>query len=330
MPFDARTQAALRILEPGIARFRSALAGAMEALEQDLARLRSGANERLARLTMELGPFGARYVDVNRLAPLLEQARDLDEESLNALDRALATLKDLAAAGESLHVLTVPTAWDLADAVGEEFARIGRAFGAARVVAAIRTATHRLADHARSLGSFPFARWTRTEREHAPPLVVEVAGAELTAPGLAPFMDGGVKIVLVVTGSCSPAPLARLITPGVFVAQALEAAALDRFAAWEGPGIAALVPEDAARFVHDPAADPRLSLSFMPEGRRRPMGGLSVAQQAEELRLLAVLGAAPTAVASAATTTTPGASAADPADRLAAWLLSQADLSDLR
>ena len=115
---------------------------------------------------------------------------------------------------------------------------------------------------------------------------------------------------------------------------------LARFAAWDGPGIAALGPDEAAQFVHDPSAGAapwqRLTLTAKPEGApRRAIAGLSVAQQADELQLLEILAAAPAAPAPLAGPTHAGpvagapARAADPADRLAAWLLDQADLSSI-
>jgi hypothetical protein len=94
------------------------------------------------------------------------------------------------------------------------------------------------------------------------------------------------------------------------------------------------VPESAARFVHDPATGPdaraRLKITSLPEDRRRkPVGGVSVAQQSEELLHLKSLGgqvgvAVP---AEAAAVAVPVSS--DPVDKLAAWLLNQADLKDL-
>jgi hypothetical protein len=121
------------------------------------------------------------------------------------------------------------------------------------------------------------------------------------------------------------------------VLQTSDGQGLDRLAAWDGPGIAALVPESAARFVHDPAAGgahgKRLSITAVPEQvPRRAVGGLSAAQQTEELgllRSLAVADARDGAPAAAATAAEGGGPRPEPADKLAAWLLSQVDLSDL-
>jgi hypothetical protein len=100
-------------------------------------------------------------------------------------------------------------------------------------------------------------------------------------------------------------------------------------AAWDGPGIVAIVPARTARFVHDPAAGAalaaRLVVSEIPElDHRRRTGAFTVAQQNEELEQLRALQSAASAVPAA--TALPAASA-DPVDKLAAWLLQQADLS---
>ena len=101
----------------------------------------------------------------------------------------------------------------------------------------------------------PFHRWSPAERALAPPLVVEVAGTGLRGAGLLEFMEGGQKFVLAVRGAAPPAPLARLASPGVFVAQGLGEESLDlvaRLAAHDGPGVVAVFEEGAGAlaFVH--------------------------------------------------------------------------------
>ena len=61
---------------------------------------------------------------------------------------------------------------------------------------------------------------------------------------------------------------------------------------------------------------------------RKPVGGVSVSQQSEELMQLKSL-AGQTAVKPAAEPVTAPAASSDPVDKLAAWLLNQADLKDL-
>jgi len=248
MQSDQRTRPVLDALAPATAAFHSALNTAIDEIGQHLGTLRATADDRLVRLTAELGPFGVRHVDAGRLLPLLGEQESADQETVDTVQRSLTTLRDLVALGENLHIVTIPPGWSVRDAVDETLARVGRAFGAARVVAAIKAGNYRFGDHARSLGSFPFGRWTRAERLLAPPLVLEVAGADLGAAALSDYLDGSVKIVLVVTGACSPAPLVRLITPGVFVQQARDAAELARFAAWNGPGISPIRPRVGVGF----------------------------------------------------------------------------------
>ncbi len=76
--------------------------------------------------------------------------------------------------------------------------------------------------------------------------MVAVDGSEVHAGALAEFADGREKLVLVVRGASAPAPLARCITPGTLVLQTDDGRGLDRVAAFDGPAIAAIVPEGAA------------------------------------------------------------------------------------
>jgi hypothetical protein len=125
-----------------------------------------------------------------------------------------------------------------------------------------------------------------------------------------------------VRGEASPAPLARLVTPGTFVVQATDASALARFAASGAPGIAALLPASCAQFSHDPAAGPtlgeRLTIVHLPASAQRgSTGSRSAQQQREELAQLALLAEvaelarlhAPAQAASVAASPSPGAKA---------------------
>jgi hypothetical protein len=94
------------------------------------------------------------------------------------------------------------------------------------------------------------------------------------------------------------------------------------------------MPETAARFVHDPEAETSepFTVDFLPEAKSlKPLGGISVSQQTEELEQLKALSeSARVVMAGAGTTATESASgAAAPVDKLAAWLLQQADLTDV-
>lgn len=339
MRSEERTRLALEALRGATSAFLSALATAADEIRSYLAIRQSTLDGRAARLRAELGPFGERHVDAERLAALVLSEPEADPRALEAMGRALDTLTELAGRGEDLFLVQVAEGGSLQESIAAALGEIGRVFGAARVVYEARAGRHPLGGHVESLARLPFSRWTRGERRLAPPLVVTVRGSDLRAGSLSEFLDGRQKIVLVVEGDCPPAPLVRLVTPGTFVLQTHDGSGLDRLAGWGGPGVAALLPESAARFVHDPAAGAapwdRLAITSMPEGApRRAIGGLSALQQAEELDLLRALGTKP---AGAPPATEPAGAAApvaatasaDPVESLAAWILRQADLSDL-
>jgi hypothetical protein len=236
--------------------------------------------------------------------------------------------------GDDLFVVEVSQGEHLRDRVAGALEDLGRAFGAARVFEMSKFGRFPDNEHARSLGSFPFHRWSKGERRMAPPLVVSVDGADLRATGLAEFMDGLEKLILVIRNESTPVPLVRLITPGTFVQQTVDPVDLDKLASWNGPGVAALVPESAARFVHDPGAGAdagaRLTVSSIPEDRRRkPVGGVSVSQQSEELLQLKSLAGQIGITQTAEPVVAGAAASSDPVDKLAAWLLSQADLKNI-
>jgi hypothetical protein len=334
MPSEDSENLILEALGRPIEDFRSALATAVEQVRAFLD----------AQPVMEGGPapeddaafgsFARSRLDTNRFTALLSRSRVLDDVSIDRVRKAFAVLSALAGRKSALHHVRVEPGASLAVSVDAALAEVGRAFGAARIVELSRSGRYVEAEHARFLAELPHVLWNRAERDLAPPQVVHVDGADLNAEALAEFLDGVLKIVLVVRGDAPPAPLVRLITPGVFVMQTLEEADVARLAAWEGPGIAAIVPEGAARFVHDPAAGrhlwERMSVQHVPEVQaRRRIGGLSTFQQREQVRQLTALsdrpaGGAPAAGAPAGAATGAG----DDVDKLAAWLLAQADLQD--
>lgn len=341
MRSEARVRLALDSVAGPARAFRAALAGSAEEVRSYLSTYHSSWESRVAAAAAELGPLAAGRIDPARFAALfLEPGAAVDATTVTAIERALETLAGLARRGDDLLHVSVPTGGSLYAAVSEAMAEIGRGFAAARAVAHLRAGGsgngERVAETSASLGPLPFSRWNRNERRLAPPLVVDVDGADLRAAALAEFMDGRQRILLVVEGECPPVPLVRLIAPGTFVLQTHDGSGLDRLAAWQGPGIAALVPECAVQFVHDPAAGAapweRLQILSVPERPpRRPVAGLSVAQQVEEMDLLLQsLAARPAGAPAAASPAGAAAATADPADRLASWLLSQVDLSDLR
>lgn len=336
MPSDERVEVALKELSEQTTAFRSAIANTIEQIRSFRASHGSNTNGKADRVAAELGPFAANLIDVEKFSALFADNLKLDSHTLDTIDKAVETLSELSRRGNDLFKVNVESGGSLRESVAAVLEDVGRAYGAARVFELSKFGKFPDNDHARALGSFPFHRWSRGERLMAPPLTVEVYGSDLRASGLADFMDGRQKIVLVVRGESTPVPLVRLITPGVFVQQTSDPIETKRLAAWDGPGVTALVPESAAKFVHDPSAGrgtgERLSIQSLPEDRRRkPIGGVSVAQQSEELLQLKVLAGQPvaTAPAGASESAASVSGAADPVDKLAAWLLSQADLKDL-
>ena len=338
MPSDDRVQPVLAALEAPIRAFHSTLVATAEEVRGYLATRQSTWAARVARVRAELGPLAAGRVDAERFAELFDGHQEVDPIAIETMTRALDALTALAARSDRLCRVEVAPDASLHEAVGRALAEIGRAFCAARIVHEVRAGRYKPGSDDRPAEALPFARWTRAERRLGPPLVVRVPGSALRAAALAEFLDGRQRIVLVVEGECAPVPLVRLVTPGTFVLQTADAAGLDRLLRWDGPGIAALVPDGAARFVHDPAAGAhaweRVTLESVPDRvPRKAIGGLSATQQAEELELLQSLATRPAGAGPRAGEPAGGPGAApgagEPADKLAAWILSRVDLSDL-
>ena len=353
MPSDVRTGLALRALRAPRERFTSAVVAAVEEVRAFLEAHRPSFDGRATRrAAVELGAFGAGRIDPERFGALLGGGPPLDGTALARVERALHEITGVAAAGDPLFLAEVGDHADLHLAVGHALASAGRAFGAAQAVERVRSGHGDPAD-AGLPGPFPFRRWNRAERQIAPPLVVEVPGAALHAGGLAEYLDGAQKIVLLVRPPAPPAALARLITPGVLVMQTTEAGDLEEIGRFAGPAVAALVPEGAARFVHRPgtgrAPGDRLSVQHLPdESAIRPLDGMSAFHQREELGLLREMSArvqgsrareeqeplgtghrapgTPPPAPPSATDATAAAPVTVDADRLAAWLLKQAEL----
>ena len=329
MPSDERTRDALAAVTAARDDYRSALVGTADQLRGLLLAQGGGPDAGLDRAAAELGNFATGHIDVERFASLVASDEVLDEASRGHLARAVETLESLTAAGDDVFVAQVPAGGDLSETVARALGEAGRAYGAARTAELARTGRFKAAEHGRWIDHFPPAQWSRNEREIAPPLVVSLRGEDFRAGGLADFLDGTQKIVLIVEGKSPPAALVRCLTPGVHVLQTDDPATLARIGDTEGPAIAALVPSDAARFEHRPGSDgsPRLRLTVenVPgDDPKRSLGRISAFQQAEELRLLRVLTGATRSVGAAGDGAAgAGAAPATDADVLAAWILGQ-------
>jgi len=288
----------------------------------------AGPVERAPAFAAALGALGSAHIDFDRLAPFFGTQPALGGTALDAIAAAGVVLREVADTPSAAPV-DLPAGGDLADAVAHALARAGRAFGAAHVVALARSGRYDRAAHESWLQGYPFARWNRRERQLAPPVVVVLSGADLRAAGLAEFLDGQVKLVLVVRDEVAPpAPLVRLITPAAYLVQSHDGTQLLAVAAYPGPGVLAWMPASAAAFVHDPLASPvlgaRVRLLSDPPPPRRGLGGLSAAQLADDLRQLEAIAG----ISTAATAGQISGPSEQPVDRLTAWILSQANLAD--
>jgi hypothetical protein len=334
MPSDLSSvtlvQQAREALAPARHAFQSAVENALAQGEAWWNEQAAGDDDRTKRIAAELGGFATGRVNPRRFGELFAHLRVLTPEMRKEMKRALEALRDGSEAADVLTVV-VDRGVSLVVAIDDALAEAGRAFAAARVIEHVR-ADHNASEPMPTVAHVPFHAWTRTERRYAPPVIATVAGEDLHAASLADYADGRQKIVLIVEAPCPPAALVRLVTPGTFVMQTSDPAAIERMARFDGPGIAALVPESAASFTHDPAAgtEPwqRVSIERLPPVPLAPVPGMSSWQLREDVRQLQALAAAPTARA-----IPPGApmstNAPDAVDRLATWLLGQADLKGL-
>ncbi len=354
MPSDDRIAAALDAVSGALNAYHSAVAETAEAVRGYLASHASSQMNDGGRARLELGVFATAHVDAERFAQLAGHTDTIDVAAELRIGDALRVLRTVAESTREAFVVRVPSGGRMRDAVNAALGEFGRAFGAARVVRLERQHQGDQAIEAALLRACPPETWSTAERQVAPPLVIDVEGADVRAGDLAEFLDGRQKLVLVVRGECAPAALVRLITPGTFVAQTPDGACFARFAAFAGPAVVAWVSENAAHFVHDPAAGEtpakRLDIAFVPQGRiAQTRGGLSPERQLDELRQLQALAlvdvAAPAVAPAPAAPATPAATpaaaksalngstpapASDPkVDHLASWILSLVDASEL-
>lgn len=334
---DERAGHAMDVLAGAREAYRSALVATNEELRGflDAASGVSG-EERAARTAGELGQFAVGRIDVERFSAFEDSGTVVEASTSARLEAAARTLASLIEQASDLHLLRLDRGVDLREAVFEALARAGRGFGAARTVELARSGKYDETLHSGWLDRFPPSLWSARERAIAPPLVVELDGSDLRPAGLADVLDGGQKIVLLVRGAAPPAALASLITPGLTVLQVDDPADLSPVSEAEGPAIGAVVPPDACLFAHlaDPAGEAgRLTVRHMPDSEpRRSIGGISVFQQVQGMRQLAALagGRAPAKLepgSPAGDGASAPAPAGSPADKLAAWILRQADLS---
>ena len=343
MPSDPLMESAIAAAAPRCESFRAAVAAAVAQVEGFLEASRAPAAVPAERAAHALGSFGASHVDGERFAALFADGGGLDAASLERLERAHDLLVRLLARGAGQCVTRVPPGGDLRATVGDALAEIGRAFASARAVD-LALAGKPAGEFGNHLAPFPYRRWNRGERAIAPVLVVEVEGGDLQAGGLAEYLDGDQKIVLVAHGAAPAAPLVRLLSPGVSVAQTADPAELAAHLEAAGPAVVALMPAGAAAFAHRAGTGAmweRLHVAEVPNGApAAAVGTFSVFQQQQDLALLRELSTAPPASpaaaagggatadeAAAGAAPTQPTPAPDPAGQLAAWLLHEAGLT---
>jgi len=325
MQSDPRVVTALSALRPQISLFRFVVSGTIERARSALAS-ESGPNQ--ARTT--LGDFAAGRIDADRFAMISSGSPPLEVVARAVLQRTVELLESLLRAGDDEFIIEIQPGLSAGEAIRDRLASLGSVFAASALVELVRRRIYDPALHELPLEGHPFEKWTTGERMLAPPLVLHARGPDVETFELAPLLDGCVRIVLLLDEPCAPAPLARLISPGTFVAQADDLKILEKLADFEGPGIVAIMSGAEARFVHDPrvgaAMWQRIRVARMPDASpRKPLGSRSAWQQRDDLAYLKALIEPPSLATHAVGALVAGvdASISDPVERLTAWLIDQ-------
>jgi hypothetical protein len=328
---DSLITGALEAMREPAEAFHSALARTVEDLRTFLGRHQGSRGDPEHLAAAELGAFGEGRVDATRFAALAAPTETVESNDLRHVERVLETLMTAEAKGADLLRTRVPRGESLRDGIAGALAETGRVFGVIRRVVPLLEGRGEVVNAGSLPHGYPFALWSRAERGVAPPLFVELDGADLNVAGLSEFLDGAQKIVLIVRGTAPPAPLAQLLSPSVMVMQTHEPSDLARVAAVPGPAIVALGSDSLLPFVHDPAGGAcyaeRLSVGDIPEIATARLADFRQAEDLAHLRELSTAHAG--TIGSADTVTLVEAAVspdADPVDRLAGWLLQQAGL----
>jgi hypothetical protein len=321
MQFEEKKASALDAVRSRIDQFHDALI----VTEAQVRGLLSGSSKTEDDRSEALGYFAKGKVNMERFNTFAPKTRSLENDAEAPVRAAQAVLKSLLAEGDDLFVVDMEEGKGLGHSLSVRLAHIGRAFAAARVVALAKNGAYKEDKHGATLERFPYATWNSSERTLAPALVVNVSGEDFKPSSVVPLLDTNMKIIFNVRGDAPAAALARVISPGVFVQQITGEPDLKAFKEYKGIAVAAFLPETAVSFVHDPSAGSTtyerfVSIAFPKEVRKRSIGGISPAQQAEDYKLLESLSVPPEIA---------GEAASDPAGKLSAWLLSQTNLADL-
>ena len=321
MQFEEQKACALDAVRSRIDQFHAALTMTSEQVRGLLA----GSTDNEADQSEALGHFAKGKMNMDRFNTFAPKARRITAEAEAPVRAALDVLKSLLAQGDNLFIIDMDEGKGLGHSLSVRLASIGRAFAAARIVDLAKNGAYKEDKHAATLERFPYAQWNSSERAIAPALMVNVSGEDFKPSSIVPLLDTNMKIIFNVSGDAPAAALSRVISPRVFVQQITGEPDLKAFSEYKGIAVAAFLPDTAVSFVHDPSAGSTTyerftSISFPKEVRKRSIGGISPAQQAEDYTLLESL-SVPPEIAGEATT--------DPAGKLSAWLLSQTNLADL-
>lgn len=321
MQYEEQKACALEAVRARIDQFHAALT----VTSQQVRGLLAGSANTDEDRSEALGFFAKGKVNMDRFNSFAPKAPRIESEAEAPVHAAQEVLKSLLAQGDELFIITMDEGRGLGHSLSVRLASIGRAFAAARVVDLAKNGAYKEDKHAATLERFPYAQWNSSERALAPALVVNVSGEDFKPSSVVPLLDTNMKIIFNVSGDAPAAALSRVISPGVFVQQITGEPDLKAFSAYKGIAVAAFLPDTAVSFVHDPSAGSTtyerfVSITFPKEVRKRPIGGISPAQQAEDYTLLESLSVPPEIAGEAAT---------DPAGKLSAWLLSQTNLADL-
>lgn len=320
MPSDERVISALAALHPTIGLYRLVVSGTLERARAMLA-FEGGPN----RTRATLGEFAGGRIDPERFALVSSGVDPLDVTGRDVVEHVVELLEGILGGNEEQFLVPVGPAASAADAIRARLAGLGTAHAAARILDLVKRHSYDHLKHGSPSDGYPFEKWTVSERALAPALVVRLEGRKLDAFELAPLVDGCVRLILIVDGPAAPASLARLISPGVLVAQVGDGKALAELVTFDGPAIIAVMQGEEARFLHDPRAGAapwrRIRMDRMPVmPPRKTVGSRSAWQQREDLAHLKALVEPPSLAHTAAGA---GNGNSDPADRLTAWLITQ-------
>ena len=329
MPSNAHTEILEAIAKPSLDQFRSSLAATMAQLQSLIAELEGDEAARSQHMAEHLGSFAQGRIHPQRFAQYAQGQQAAAPEATSILKRSLAVLQELHHAGSKLTHHKLEPGKNLRCLLSRSLKQIGRAFGAARVAQLATAGCFDEEEHAPLLENFLFRYWGPEQRKLAPMLVIHIEDGDAQTTNLGEFLDGSVKVLLNFGDLCPVAPLARLISPGIFLMQTSDPQALTEFAAWDGPGVAALVPPDCAQFTHIPQAgsrlEQRLKVQSMPAHQpKHAFGSLSLQQQMEDFHQLQSLAHVAEAVPA-----DEDSLPARPVDKLAALLLNKAHLEEV-